>query len=136
MASILLAADPTKDFLRTVKKNVDEKKAVLVDVREQAEWDDGHLKAPVLLPLSDLKSGVDAVELEKRLPKNKVINMHCLACIRSCTAADVLLKYGYDVWPLKPGCIDLLRAGFLKANDRSLLLLLLCRDAIHRPAGA
>lgn len=117
LASTLPAAAPTDDSLKTVKENVDAKKAVLVDVREQAEWDDGHLKAAVLLPLSDLKNGVDAETLAKRLPKNKVIYTHCVAGIRSCTAADVLLKYGYEVRPLKPGYRHLLRAGFRKANE-------------------
>jgi len=47
------AADHTKDTLPTVKKNVEDKKAVLVDVREQSEWDEGHVAGAVFLPLSE-----------------------------------------------------------------------------------
>ena len=37
-------AGHTTDSLAQIKQNVDAKKAVLVDVREPAEWDRGHLK--------------------------------------------------------------------------------------------
>jgi hypothetical protein len=37
----------TKDSLETVKTNVTDKKAVLVDVREKKEWDDGHIEGSI-----------------------------------------------------------------------------------------
>ncbi|HVX60183.1 MAG TPA: rhodanese-like domain-containing protein, partial [Pirellulales bacterium] len=37
------AAEHAKDPLETVKKNVSQKKAVLVDVREEGEWESGHI---------------------------------------------------------------------------------------------
>ena len=46
------AAEITKDSLETVQKNIGEKKAVLADVREQTEWDKGHIEGAVFLPLS------------------------------------------------------------------------------------
>src|SRR5262245_12114896 len=81
------AADHTKDSLDTVKKNLKDKKAVLVDVREQGEWDDGHIKDARLLPLSRLDKGVDARELAKLLPKDTVVYCHCAAGRRALKAA-------------------------------------------------
>ena len=67
------AADHTKDTTDVVKKAVADDKAVLLDVREKSEWDDGHLEDAKLLPLSVLRAGAkpedryDARLLEARL---------------------------------------------------------------------
>ena len=111
------AAELTKDSLAQVKANVTEKKAVLVDVREKSEWDKGHVEGAVFLPLSELKAGVDAKEIAKRLPKDKIIYTHCVLGKRSVTAGDMLQKLGYEVRCLKPGYQELLDAGFQKAKD-------------------
>ncbi|MEX1232166.1 MAG: rhodanese-like domain-containing protein [Planctomycetaceae bacterium] len=111
------AAEPTNDSLATVKKNVAAKKAVLVDVREKSEWDSGHIAGAVFVPLSELENGTTAAKLAKRLPKKQIIYTHCVAGIRSCTAADVLRKFGYEVRPLKPGYDDLIDAGFPESDE-------------------
>jgi phage shock protein E len=108
----------TKDSLDAVKENVKAGKAVIVDVREQGEWDAGHLKGAILAPLSKLKSETQATELLKLLPKDKVIYTHCKAGGRSLTCGDILKAHGYDVRPLKPGYDDLLKAGFEKAEAK------------------
>lgn len=105
----------TKDSLDTVRKAVTEKKAILLDVREQSEWDDGHLRDAQLLPLSRLE-GSDAQTLAKALTKGQVIYCHCRSGIRSLRAAEILNKHGYDVRALKPGYQDLLKAGFPGAS--------------------
>jgi rhodanese-related sulfurtransferase len=114
--SISLAAEHTKDTLPTVKKNVEDKKALIVDVREQSEWDAGHLDGAVLLPLSELKNGVDKEKLAGKLPKEKIVYTHCKSGGRCVSAAEVLQKLGYDVRPLKPGYEELLNAGFKQAS--------------------
>jgi rhodanese-related sulfurtransferase len=115
----LFAQDPavhTKDSLDTVKDNVKNGKAVIVDVREQSEWDAGHLKGAVLAPMSKLRQEGGAKELLKLLPKDKIIYTHCKAGGRALTCGDLLRQQGYDVRPLKPGYDDLLKAGFEKAQ--------------------
>ena len=107
----------TKVPLDTVKKEVQEKKAVLVDVREKREWDRGHIAGAVLLPLSDIQQGVDPEKLARLLPKDKIIYAHCARGGRCLTAADLLKKNGYQIRPLKPGYKDLLQAGFEKAKE-------------------
>lgn len=109
------ATTHTKDSLDAVKENVKTGKALIVDVREQNEWDAGHLKGAILLPQSKLRNESQVPELLKILPKDKVIYTHCRAGGRSLTCGDILKKHGYDVRPLKPGYDDLIDAGFEKA---------------------
>jgi len=109
------AADHTKDTTDAVKKAVADDKAVLLDVREKSEWDDGHLKDAKLLPLSVLKAGAKAEDVAKVIPKDKIVYCHCGSGVRCLKAADKLKKLGYDVRPLKPGHADLLKAGFAPA---------------------
>ena len=110
------AADHTKDTTDVVKKALADDKAVLLDVREKSEWDDGHLKDAKLLPLSTLKGGAKAEDVAKVVPKDKVVYLHCGSGVRCLKAADELKKLGYDVRPLKPGYADLLKAGFAPAG--------------------
>ena len=115
---MLLAQDATthtKDSLDTVKGNLKSGKALIVDVREQREWDAGHLKGAILLPMSKLNKDEQLPELLKLLPKDKIIYTHCKAGGRALMCGDILKKQGYDVRPLKPGFDDLLQGGFEKA---------------------
>lgn len=117
MISAVSAAEHTKDPLPEVKARVAKGDAILVDVREKSEWDDGHLKAAKHLSLSQLRKGVSAEELMSTLMKDKVIYLHCFSGGRCLEAADRLQKAGYEVRPLKPGYKDLLNAGFEKAAE-------------------
>ncbi|HTI51296.1 MAG TPA: rhodanese-like domain-containing protein [Planctomycetaceae bacterium] len=110
------AAEHTKDSLDTVKEKIKDEKAVLVDVREEKEWNAGHLQDARQLPLSRLEKGVAAEKLAKILPKDKVIYVHCAAGGRCLPAAEILKKQGYDVRPLKAGYKQLLESGFAKAK--------------------
>ena len=111
----VLAVEHTKDSLAVVKQKLADKSAVLVDVREQAEWDAGHLDAAILLPLSVLKKGTDP---SQTLTKGKIVYTHCKAGVRSVTAGEILSKKGYDVRPLKAGYQELLDAGFAPAKKK------------------
>jgi rhodanese-related sulfurtransferase len=112
VAGAACAAEHTTDTIDTVKKGVAEGKAVLVDVREEGEWKDGHLKDARLLPLSNIKKGVPAEKLKRTLPPGNVVYLHCGSGVRCLAAADLLKKQGYDVRPLKDGYEALLKAGF------------------------
>jgi phage shock protein E len=112
------ATTHTKDSLDTVKDNVKSGKALIVDVREQNEWDAGHLKGAVLMPQSKLRNEQQATDLLKSLPKDKIVYTHCRAGGRALTCGDILKKHGYDVRPLKPGFEDLVSAGFEKDEEK------------------
>lgn len=103
----------TFDSLQTIREEMQKGTAVLVDVREQGEWDAGHLKAAQFSPLSkmqeqELKGTVDSLSL----PKDQIIYTHCRSGRRSVTAAELLKKQGYDARALKAGFVDLLKAGY------------------------
>ena len=106
----------TKDKLDTVKQNIKDGKAVLVDVREQKEWDDGHIAGAVFMPKSKLDVEKEAAELAKKLDKSKIVYTHCRAGRRALACGEILKKQGFDVRPLKSGYDDLVKAGFEKAK--------------------
>ncbi|HZE95747.1 MAG TPA: rhodanese-like domain-containing protein [Planctomycetota bacterium] len=108
--------DHTKDTLDAVRAALAKKEAVLVDVREKGEWDQGHLDGALLVPLSWLKAESKgdkfAEHAAEKLPEKKVIYLHCRSGARVLPAAGLLKKLGYDVRPLKAGFDDLKDAGF------------------------
>jgi rhodanese-related sulfurtransferase len=110
-AGFACAAEHTADTLETVKKNVQNGKAVLVDVREGDEWNDGHVKGAKHVALSELKKGVPADELKKKLPPGSIVYLHCASGKRCLVAADILKKQGYDARPLKDGFKSLVKNG-------------------------
>lgn len=116
LPSTARTAEHTKDTPEQVKKAVADGKAVLLDVREKVEWDNGHLKDAKLLPLSALKGDLKAEDVAKVAPKDRIVYCHCASGIRSLKAADALKKLGYDVRALKQGYADLLKAGFAPAS--------------------
>jgi len=109
---LAVAAEHTQDSLAAVQQAVADQKAVLVDVRETDEWNEGHLSGARSLPLSVLEKGVKPESLGNLLPKNKIIYLHCLSGGRCIKAAEILKPLGYDVRPLKPGYQALVEAGF------------------------
>jgi rhodanese-related sulfurtransferase len=109
------AAGLTNDTLETVKAKIEADEAILVDVREQQEWDQGHIEGAIFLPLGKLQNGIDAKTLAKQLPKHKIIYTHCVVGKRSVTAGNILERFGYQVRPLKPGYVEMLQVGFKKA---------------------
>lgn len=115
--SLPLAAEEMKhttDTIDQVKTSVTAGKAVLVDVREQAEWDNGHLKVAQLVPLSLLSK--DGAEIPATLPKDKPIYLHCRSGARCLKAAEILKAKGYDARPLEAGYGQLVKDGFEKAQ--------------------
>ncbi len=106
----------TKDTPEAALKNIKEGKAVLVDVREQNEWDAGHIAGALFMPKSKLDVEREAAELAKKLDKTKIIYTHCRAGRRALACGEVLKKQGFEVRVLKPGYEELLKAGFEKAK--------------------
>jgi phage shock protein E len=88
--------------------------AVLIDVREQSEWDAGHLKGALLIPTSIL-SAKDAT-IPATIPKDKPIYLHCKAGVRALNMTKLLKEKGYDAHALSAGYSELVKAGFEKAN--------------------
>jgi phage shock protein E len=118
-APLFAAEEHTTDSLAVVQQKLADRKAALVDVREKSEWNEEHLQAAQLLPLSELKKLANdpaaQAELVNKLPKNRAIYCHCASGIRSLRAAQILRKLGYDARPLKQSYGDLRKVGFAAA---------------------
>lgn len=113
-----MAAEHTKDSVATIKKNLEEKKAVILDVREQDEWDAGHLSQAKLVPLSKLSDEAATKKALEGVDKKTIVYCHCRAGRRALTAAEALQKMGFDVRPLKQGFDELVKEGFPKAEAK------------------
>jgi len=64
---------------------------LVIDVREQNEYDQAHIENSVLVPLST----VSAEKINEINPQNKTILIHCHAGKRSKVAANIILSQGY-----------------------------------------
>ena len=65
--------------------------ALIIDVREQTEYDEAHLENAVLVPLSE----VNANKINEVNSENKPIIIHCRSGQRSKVAANILLSQNY-----------------------------------------
>jgi rhodanese-related sulfurtransferase len=63
--------------------------AFLLDVREQSEWEAGHIEGAVLIPLAELPNRMTEV------PKDKIVLVICRSGNRSAQARDQLRAAGY-----------------------------------------
>jgi sulfur-carrier protein adenylyltransferase/sulfurtransferase len=88
---------------------VDAGAAVVVDVREQDEWDEGHIPGAVHIPRGYLES-----RIERAAPHlSGQVLLYCSAGNRSAFAAKTLEEMGYeDVVSLAGGFTDWKRNGF------------------------
>ena len=76
----------------------------LVDVREQNEWDAGHVEGATLHPLSAFDAG--------KLPRDKPIVLICRSGNRSMTALRAARAAGFtDIWHYKGGVLGWAREG-------------------------
>lgn len=103
MSSLGWAAEYTKLTPAQILAEVKAGKAVIVDVREEPEWEEGHLKQALWVPLSSLE-GVDAkgrAMAMKDLPKDKAIYLHCKSGVRCMKAATLLEKDGVKAQAVK-----------------------------------
>ena len=79
---------------------------ILIDVREQDEWDAGHIEGAIHLPLGQVAEKIAEVAPNK----NATIIMHCARGGRSAKACNILdgldyrnvknLEGGYEAWCL------------------------------------
>jgi rhodanese-related sulfurtransferase len=108
----------TTDSLTVVKESIKANKAVLIDVREQGEWDAGHLKSAKLIPMSLFQDEKLTKEMRKHLSKDKPIYLHCKSGGRVLRVSKLLKSKGYDVRPLLAGYSTLIDEGFEKAPEK------------------
>ena len=86
--------------------------AVLVDVREQREWDAGHAPKAKHIPLGRLHQSID------RLPENRTIVVVCRSGNRSGRATKALSKAGLDAVNLSGGMMAWKATGLSIVSSR------------------
>ncbi|WP_097028474.1 rhodanese-like domain-containing protein [Clostridium peptidivorans] len=73
------------------KRLESEKGIILLDVRTKEEYESGHIKGSMLIPVDNLKA-----EAENKLKdKDSPIFVYCRSGNRSVTAANILVNLGY-----------------------------------------
>src|SRR5881394_1543868 len=88
---------------------IDVGEPVVVDVREQDEWDEGHIPGAVHVPRGHLESRIERAAQDPSRP----VLVYCSAGNRSAFAAKTLGELGYeDVTSLAGGFTDWKRNGF------------------------
>ncbi len=69
-----------------------EQKAVIIDVRENDEWNAGHIAGAIHIPLSEIKNRVS----ELATYQNSPVITQCRSGARSAKAADILKNAGFN----------------------------------------
>src|SRR6478735_3656624 len=91
------------------RERIESGEAAVVDVREQAEWDEGHIPGAVHVPRGHLESRIERSAPDTARP----VLLYCSAGNRSAFAAKTLEELGYeDVVSLSGGFTDWKRNGF------------------------
>src|SRR5665213_1105382 len=85
--------------------------AILLDVREENEWEAGHAPMASLIPLAELPDHLD------ELPRDNLIVCTCRSGGRSLRAATYLQQNGFDVVNLTGGMLAWFAEGLPFESD-------------------
>ena len=77
---------------KEAKEMMDTQKVIVLDVREQDEFDSGHIPDAVLLPVGTITKDTAASVIPK---PDSVVLVYCRSGNRSKTAAQALADFGY-----------------------------------------
>lgn len=97
-----------------VKANEQLDEMFFLDVREQSEWDAGHIDEAVHIPMGELNARIDEI------PKDQPIVAVCRSGNRSQAVTDALNRAGYTAHNLEGGMHAWQQAGLpFAASDGS-----------------
>ena len=74
------------------KEMMDTQEVIILDVREQSEYDSGHIPGAVLLPVGTIDEATAAAAIPA---KDSTVLVYCRSGNRSKTAASALAELGY-----------------------------------------
>jgi rhodanese-related sulfurtransferase len=105
-SEIPLALPDTVD-VATVSEVRERDDVVVLDVREQWEYDEGHIPGVTLIPMAEIADRIDEV------PTDKTIIVTCRSGNRSGQVTDYLRQQGYDdVHNMEGGILAWEAAGY------------------------
>jgi rhodanese-related sulfurtransferase len=73
--------------------------AQLIDVRQDYEWEAGHIDGAVHIPLEQLPASVDSID------RDRPIVFQCRSGVRSALATQVFRDSGYEAFNLSGGLL-------------------------------
>lgn len=76
----------------TAKEMMDSQELIILDVREQSEYDSGHIPGAVLLPVGSIDQDTAAAVIPD---KDSTVLVYCRSGNRSKTASAALAELGY-----------------------------------------
>jgi rhodanese-related sulfurtransferase len=98
---------PADVDVATAAALADSARALLVDVRQQLEYDQGHIPGVRLIPLGELKTRY------QEIPKDTTVILTCRSGRRSARAAEFLREQGYDnIHNMAGGILAWKQAGY------------------------
>lgn len=74
-----------------ISKQVENNEIILLDVREDSEWDEGHIKGAMHIALGDLN-----IKTTNKIPKDKPLYVYCRSGRRAGEAVIKLTALGFD----------------------------------------
>ena len=102
LSAISKSEENSTDVEASDIENLVKNKEFLLDVREEYEYQDGHIKGAVNLPLREILGKKDS------LPKDKDIYVYCRSGHRSADAVNFLKSLGFEkVHNIEGGFIDI-----------------------------
>ncbi|MGL4306239.1 MAG: molybdopterin-synthase adenylyltransferase MoeB [Mycobacteriaceae bacterium] len=88
------------------KDDADTRSIVLIDVREQVEWDIVRIEGSILIPQSQFYQGTGLAEV----PQNRRVVLYCKNGVRSAEVLEVLVNAGFsDAMHLAGGLVEWIR---------------------------
>lgn len=104
--SVVLELGPTVDVnTAAAAKNRDD--VILIDVREQWEYDEGHIPGITLIPMNEIPNRLSEI------PTDKEVIVTCRSGNRSGQVTDYLRKNGFDnVHNMQGGIVAWQQAGY------------------------
>ena len=98
---------PTEVDVHTVAEIKDREDVYVLDVREQWEYDEGHIPGVVLLPLGEVPNRLDEI------PTDKTVVVTCRSGNRSGQATNFLRQNGFEnVHNMQGGILAWEQAGY------------------------
>jgi rhodanese-related sulfurtransferase len=80
---------------------------VILDVRTQSEYDDGHIEGAILIPVQELPDRLD------ELDKNDVMLVYCRSGNRSSSAVEILGEAGFSkIYHMSDGITGWISEGY------------------------
>ena len=101
--------------VESVKNYAMNQTATIIDVREQHEWDDGHVPNAILIPLSRFQLA------DLPTQSRETIILYCRSGRRCGLAANIMVKEGCKkrIYRMKGGIIEWETKGFKKIMNKN-----------------